>query len=228
MKMKNVLPLLTAVFVAMPLAAQKLVDISACASMTKDAERFACYDDLARKAGAMAPAQTSATPAPTPSSATAAARSIAPTAAPAASGTAAPTAPGVAKSSVAESSGKSADSERPAQTAADTPAVRTTSDSSRIAAFGAAISKALLQTDTEGKEMLLDVVTSARFYKQDIWQITLSSGQIWRQVNARIFSLREGDKVQIAPSGWGKSYRLTVEGRSGFIQVERLDNKGRK
>ena len=38
-------------------------------------------------------------------------------------------------------------------------------------------------------------------------------------------TLRVGDKVQIAPSGWGKSYRLTVDGRSGFIQVERIDKK---
>jgi len=113
----------------------------------------------------------------------------------------------------------------PAASGQKSAAPATSTDSSRIAAFGAAIGKALLQTDTDGQEMLLDTVTTAKYYKPDIWQVTLSSGQIWRQMNAGVFNLRVGDMVQIYPSGWGKSYRLSVQGRSGFIQVERLDNK---
>jgi hypothetical protein len=180
-------------------SAQKLVDISSCVSIVKDTERFACYENLAHQSGALPPAQ-SAQQAPSAPATTAA--------------TPAPTPPTNSAVHAATSQGSAA------------PA--TSTDSSRIAAFGAAIGKALLQTDTDGQEMLLDTVTAAKYYKPDIWQVTLSSGQIWRQMNARDFSLRVGDKVQIFPSGWGKSYRLTVEGRSGFIQVERLDNKVHK
>ncbi len=181
-------------------SAQKLVDISSCASIAKDADRFACYDNLARQSGALPAAQSTVQPAP--------------------SSTAVTPSPSPQANAVV----------RPAtgQSAATPPAASTSTDPSRIAAFGAALSKAFLQTDTDGQEMLLDTISAAKYYKPDIWQLTLSSGQIWRQMNARDFTVRIGDKVQIYPSGWGKSYRLTVEGRSGFIQVERLDNKVRQ
>ena len=58
-----------------------------------------------------------------------------------------------------------------------------------------------------------------------MWQLTLSSGQVWRQMIDGQFLLRAGDKVHIAPNPWGNSFRLTVEGRAGFIQVQKLTGK---
>ena len=187
-------------------SAQKLVDISSCVGIVKDTERFACYENLARQSGASPPAQSAQS-----------AQSAKQEAQSAPAATAATPAPAPPTNSAVH-----------AATSQSSPAPATSTDSSRIAAFGAAIGKALLQTGNDGQEMLLDTVTTAKYYKPDIWQVTLSSGQIWRQMNARDFTMRAGDKVQIYPSGWGKSYRLSVEGRSGFIQVERLDNKVRQ
>jgi len=166
-------------------AAQQLVDISSCTRITDDKARFACYDNLARAAGAMPPASQ-------PVTATA----------PVATAATTPLAP--AKTSAAP--------------------VAASTDASRIAAFGSA-SKASIETGKGGEEMLVDTVTAVKNYKQDILQITLSSGQVWRQEIAQRFLLLEGDKIHIVPNPFGSSYRLSVDGRSGFIQVEKLPQK---
>ncbi len=197
-------------------SAQQLVDISSCARITQDKERFACYDTLARSAGAMPRAAAEAPAAPvtatapaTPATAVAPA-SVAPNAA------SAPSAAAVAPAANASAA-------KPATVAQPTaPAVST--DSTRIAAFGNA-SQARIEAAGSGQEMLVDIVTALKFYKQDVWLITLSSGQVWRQMIDGRFLLRAGDKVRIVPNPWGNSYRLYAEGRDGFIQVQKIANK---
>jgi hypothetical protein len=180
--------------------AQALVDISGCARLTDDKQRYACYDDLARAAGALPPNTVAAPTAKTDSAPPVASPPIA-----------SPIAPSVA-----------APAKSTAPTAA--PEVATTTDSARIAAFGNA-SQARLEADTSGQEMLVDSITTLKLYQQNIWQLTLSSGQVWRQMQPRRFQLRKGDKVHIVPNPWGDSFRLSAEGRSGFIQVEKITGK---
>jgi hypothetical protein len=54
------------------------------------------------------------------------------------------------------------------------------------------------------------------------WIVTLQEGQVWRQMIAKRFPLREGQEVRIKPTRWGDAYRLTAEDLSGYIQVERV------
>ncbi len=190
-------------------AAQQLVDISSCAGLTDDKQRLACYDKQARAAGTLPPT-TAAT-----SSASAPAASAPAASAPAAS---APPAPVPAATSAAVAAQPSPPVKSPTVPAA------TGTDPSRIAAFGNA-SKASIETGKGGQEMLVDTVTAVKNHQQNILQITLSSGQVWRQMIAQRFLLLEGDKIHIVPSPFGNTFRLTVEGRSGFIQVEKLAQK---
>lgn len=83
-------------------------------------------------------------------------------------------------------------------------------------------SSARIQREDEDFE-LIDSVADIRQYHRGRVEITLSSGQIWRQSAARNFHLNEGDEVRIYPSNFGIDYRLSVQGRSGFIQVRRID-----
>lgn len=84
-------------------------------------------------------------------------------------------------------------------------------------------SRARIQRDDDNFE-LIDTVEDLRQYNRGRIEITLSSGQIWRQSAAKNFHLNEGDEVRIYPSDFGIDYRLSVLGRSGFIQVRRIDN----
>lgn len=69
---------------------------------------------------------------------------------------------------------------------------------------------------------ILGRIGSMRERLPDAYLITLEDGQIWRQTNPKRYFLRVGDDVRIYPSSWGTDYRLTVVGRSGYIQVEKV------
>lgn len=53
--------------------------------------------------------------------------------------------------------------------------------------------------------------------------LTLENGQVWRQMqpDARILP-NVGFKVEVYPTRWGSSYRMSFEEIKGFIQVERV------
>ena len=59
-------------------------------------------------------------------------------------------------------------------------------------------------------------------YIPDRYLITLENGQVWRQMVAKRYQLRVGYNVRIYPMRWGESFRLSAEGKEGFIQVERV------
>lgn len=74
----------------------------------------------------------------------------------------------------------------------------------------------------EPSETMDGRVAELKFYKPDIWTVTLENGQVWRQIYAKRYNLREGDAVKIYSTNWGQQYRLEAERFNGFIQVERL------
>lgn len=76
-------------------------------------------------------------------------------------------------------------------------------------------------TDADGDRVMYDRVKELQ-KAPDGWLITLDSGQVWRQMYNKQYNLREGQDVKIAPSIWGKAYRLSVKELGGFIQVERI------
>ena len=82
--------------------------------------------------------------------------------------------------------------------------------------------QARLVPDARGDLSLLEKVTSIRELQTDKLQITLANGQVWQQTVGKAFFIRVGDTVRIASSGWGRSFRLAIDGHPDFIQVSRL------
>jgi len=94
---------------------------------------------------------------------------------------------------------------------------------SAVADFGRRDAAARLQTNAEGKQELIDTVASFRTINVNLLEVTLESGQVWRQMLSKRYPLNVGDSVIIRPTRWGSAYRLTSERISGYIQVERVD-----
>ena len=69
---------------------------------------------------------------------------------------------------------------------------------------------------------LHSTISELKEYVPNRYLITLENGQVWRQMVGEKYELRVGHNVRIYPSRWGKSFRLSVEGFKGFIQVERV------
>jgi hypothetical protein len=90
--------------------------------------------------------------------------------------------------------------------------VRPSSEASRAAEAGSAAEAG----DIFGR------IGSLRQTVPDAYLITLEDGHVWRQTYPKRYFLRAGDDVRIYPSTWGTDYRLTVVGRSGYIQVEQV------
>lgn len=82
---------------------------------------------------------------------------------------------------------------------------------------------ARVETNDEGMQELVDTVASIRTLKQNLIEVTLESGQVWRQMLSKRYPVNVGDTVIIRPTRWGSAYRMTAERISGFIQVERVD-----
>ncbi len=84
---------------------------------------------------------------------------------------------------------------------------------------------ARVEADAEGKRELVDSVSGIKLVQHNTLEITLGSGQVWRQMINRRYPLKVGDEVRLRPTGFGTSFRLSaarLDG-SGFIQVERID-----
>lgn len=77
--------------------------------------------------------------------------------------------------------------------------------------------------EDSGLQELVDTVASIRTINQNLVEVTLESGQVWRQMISKRYPLSVGDAIVIRPTRWGSAYRLTAERLSGFIQVERID-----
>lgn len=82
---------------------------------------------------------------------------------------------------------------------------------------------ARVETNAKGRQELVDTVAAVKPLGQNMLEVTLESGQVWRQMISKRYPVNVGDTVTIRPTSWGSSYRLTSERISGFIQVERVD-----
>lgn len=91
----------------------------------------------------------------------------------------------------------------------------------RIRNFGQERSQVDLSVDESGQERLHDSIASLE-KRNNLWIVTLSSGQVWRQTYPRNLMLREGDAIEIYREGIGNAFRLATPRLSGFIRVERV------
>jgi hypothetical protein len=107
----------------------------------------------------------------------------------------------------------------PAATPATQPAPPRTQADQNVTSFG---QQARVESNPEGENVLVDTVTNVRQVEPTKVQITLESGQVWRQTIGKTFLIRKGDSVRISGTNWGSDYRMTVAGRPGFIQVSRV------
>jgi hypothetical protein len=64
------------------------------------------------------------------------------------------------------------------------------------------------------------VITALREPVPNAWVITLDNGQVWRQNYPKWYPLGIGKQVKISRGRFGNSYRLTVVGTNGYVQVE--------
>lgn len=76
--------------------------------------------------------------------------------------------------------------------------------------------------NADGGQELVDTIAALEERVPGQWQVTLTSGQVWTQVNSKRYRLREGMEVRIYPSPFGGSFRLAATNRNGFIQVRRV------
>lgn len=81
---------------------------------------------------------------------------------------------------------------------------------------------ALEDSDYTAGEIVAEV-TELREMEPDAYMITLDNGQIWRQSQAKRYPLFVGATVELRPSPWGPSYRLTDPNVGNFIQVRRIN-----
>ena len=92
-----------------------------------------------------------------------------------------------------------------------------------VADFGRqAQESARLVTGEDEESELHDEITALEQSGPNRWLVTLSSGQVWRQMEGKPYRLRVGDEVRIYQTFWGNAYRLTAPRLASFIQVERV------
>lgn len=196
--------------------------VEECTAIADRTARYACYDQLERpKAVIPAGATQSTIPARLPSPAAAA------------TSTEAAGSKGTSASLVTEAEkpkkapfykrilGLGDDDEEPKS--APAPATATAAaPKTGVDAFGFKSQSAKVE-ESKGVQTLTDTIASLKQNAAHMWVITLSSGQVWRQMYTQNYNLEAGDKVKIYPSGWGDAYRLTTERLGSFIQVQRIE-----
>jgi hypothetical protein len=81
---------------------------------------------------------------------------------------------------------------------------------------------ARILANDDGAEELIATIAELDEQRPNMWDVTLSNDQVWRQVNSEKYRLREGMQVRIYPSAFAGSFRLSANGVNGFIQVRRI------
>jgi len=197
--------LTTLITLIQPVSAQ-VVDISECRALEDAQARFACFENLVDEPEPQAP--TAAT-----SSASDSGQEVVnqPT----------PVRPPVTTNLPVLSIPRTA---QPAPAPAAAPETAVSADE-EVASFGTSSNPGnarIVQGEGDTTE-LIDTVAKIEEFMRSRWTITLESGQVWRQVQARRYNLKKGDSVRIYPTMWGSSYRMTAERLSGYIQVQRIE-----
>lgn len=194
-------------------AAGVAIEVSDCLALDDNFARLACYDAKARAAARLEPVRMPvAAPAPAVAPTPAAAPIIAPAAAPAAVPAATPASTLVEVDPVLGV---------PVRQGPEPSVVRkgTPQGTAATSDFGKA--EPQVKEGKRGKTELHDRIASLASNGEGGWSVTLASGQVWRQNGSRRYNLRVGQEVRIYPSGWGDSYRLSVEELGSFIPVDR-------
>ena len=109
----------------------------------------------------------------------------------------------------------------PGVTTQQQPAFSRPTEQQRVDSFGLESQARVVSRGDDGEE-LLDNIVDIDTYRPNMFEITLESGQIWRQMVPKRFALRKGDPVRIYPIRIGEDYRLTTARLEGFIQVKRV------
>jgi len=178
----------------------------ACAGVEDVLARLACFDDLSRaESAALDEQRVVQTPAPASASPVAEQQAEQP--------------------SPPQPVARPAPPQPVAEVRETTPAPVATPEESAgaVRTFGQSTATARVEADAEGNTELVDTVTAVRQVDPTKIQITLSSGQVWRQTVGKRYLLREGDTVHISGSSWGDEFRLSADGKRGFIQVRRVE-----
>lgn len=184
------------------------INAASCMAIPDAAARLSCFETQARAAGIDAPTETGAVPrsAPLPVLPVAPAAPAARTAIAEPPAAVEPAAPAVA----------------PVAPAPPVPSSAPIAEASTIPAteqdFG--LPKPAVPA-TERAEMQ-DSISALMELAPNQFLITLANGQVWRQVRPERYLLGVGNDVRVYPSRWGRDYRLSVQDRRGFIQVERV------
>lgn len=83
-------------------------------------------------------------------------------------------------------------------------------------------SAAEIRKNKDGGDEMFATIAEVKEIAPNKRLITLTNGQVWRQINSERYALASEQTVRIFPTNWGNSYRLAVERLGGFIQVERV------
>jgi hypothetical protein len=103
---------------------------------------------------------------------------------------------------------------RPAEEAQPAPGLRARDAERTVAAA---------EPEADAPSDIVATVATLRETLPNSYLITLDNGQVWRQTRPEPYPLRQGAAVRIyTTKRWRGSYRLSVEGLAGFIQVEQV------
>jgi len=78
------------------------------------------------------------------------------------------------------------------------------------------------EAEPEAPDEYFGTVVTLRERLPNAHVITLDNGQIWEQVEPKLYPLRPGLEVRIYPTKWGDAYRLNGQGTGGHIKVRRV------
>jgi hypothetical protein len=179
-----------------------LVDVEACLVLETRAELLACYEERVNEALRARESRSGSGP-----------------------GDAQPTAARTAAAPEPEESGETRRAERRAERDAERQQ-RELERRQRAAAeatLAAAEAVAALEDPEHIAGEIVGQIVGLREMEPDAYIITLDNGQVWRQSQPKRYPLFVGTTVELRPSPWGPSYRLTDPDVGNFIQVRRVD-----
>lgn len=201
-RVRNVAILTTALLLLVPLTAAAqtpvYVDVSQCRNIRVDLVRVACYDRLADMAMHKNGAPPATAPAQVPQ-----------------------TVPqGKYSEQLQEKNRKMR--EELARLRQENATSGKPSDAERMQQFGKPKPNPgrRIARNKNGEDVLYDRIQSLQ-HGPDGWLITLSSGQVWKELYNSPYNLEQGMEVKIYPGSLG-SYHLTVRKLNGSIYVKRL------
>jgi hypothetical protein len=176
-----------------------LVDVDACLTLETRAEQLACYEEQVNEALRARESDTGTS-------------NRQPTA-----GSAAATAP--EEPSVSRRAERRAERDAERQQRELERRERAAAEAALVAVEAAA---AVADPNHTAGEIVGEIV-ELREMEPDAYMITLDNGQIWRQSQPKRYPLFVGVTVELRPSPWGPSFRLTDPNVGNFIQVRRVN-----